>query len=139
MLLGIVLINYNSFTQADIHNLATNILTALFAKIDQAGQVPEKVAENEYLMKCMCGCAELIPRLIAVTGVMRVIITARQSLISVYEPILTKLISIIGIMSKNPSNPNFAQFTFESISALIRYASLFDTRRATNITPLGLL
>ena len=53
--------------------------------------------------------------------VMRVIITARQSLTPVYEAILGKLIGILGIMSKNPSNPNFAQYTFEGISALIRF------------------
>jgi exportin-2 (importin alpha re-exporter) len=53
-------------------------------------------------------------------GIMRVILTARQGLASVFEAILGKLISILGIMSKNPSNPNFAQYTFESVSALIR-------------------
>ena len=54
------------------------------------------------------------------TGVMRVIVIARQTLTSEYENILHRLVNILGLISTNPSNPNFDQFTFESISALIR-------------------
>ena len=54
---------------------------------------------------------------------MRVIITARSSLAGEYEKILGRLIAILGIISKNPSNPNFDQYIFESISALMRYAA----------------
>jgi CAS/CSE protein, C-terminus len=97
-------LHINRFTQADIHEHATSILVALFNKIESAGAVAEKVAENDYLMKC----------------IMRVIITARQTLTPVFEAILGKLIAILGIMSRNPSNPNFAQYTFESVSALLR-------------------
>jgi hypothetical protein len=39
------------FTQADIHGFANEILVALFDKIE-AGNSPEKVSENDYLMKC---------------------------------------------------------------------------------------
>jgi exportin-2 (importin alpha re-exporter) len=53
-------------------------------------------------------------------GVMRVIITARQSLTPAYQAILARLVAIIGETSKNPSNPRFNQYNFESISALIR-------------------
>lgn len=52
---------------------------------------------------------------------MRVIITARQSLIPSYRAILERLVAIIGETSKNPSNPKFNQYNFESISALTRY------------------
>ena len=51
---------------------------------------------------------------------MRVILTARQTLIPNFERILTRLVAILGAISKNPSNPNFDQYIFESISALIR-------------------
>jgi exportin-2 (importin alpha re-exporter) len=51
---------------------------------------------------------------------MRVIVTARQTLTPGYERTLQRLVSILGIISKNPSNPNFDQFIFESISALMR-------------------
>jgi hypothetical protein len=54
------------------------------------------------------------------SGVMRVIITARQSLTPSYERILIRLVNILGVILKNPSNPNFDQFIFESISGLMR-------------------
>lgn len=52
---------------------------------------------------------------------MRVIITARQSLTPVHEAVLTRLVNILGEISKNPSNPKFNQYCFESVSALIRF------------------
>jgi hypothetical protein len=55
------------------------------------------------------------------SGAMRVIITARQSLTPSHQGILTKLVNILGEISKNPSNPKFNQYCFESVSALIRY------------------
>lgn len=61
---------------------------------------------------------------------MRVIITARQSLTPSHQGILTKLVNILGEISKNPSNPKFNQYCFESVSALIRYVG-----RASESTP----
>ena len=52
---------------------------------------------------------------------MRVIITARYTLAEHYETILSRLVAVLGVISKNPSNPNFDQYIFESISALMRY------------------
>lgn len=52
---------------------------------------------------------------------MRIIITARTELASVYADIMNRLVNILALISKNPSNPNFNQYTFESISALIRF------------------
>lgn len=51
---------------------------------------------------------------------MRVIVTARQALAPNYVAVLGHLTKILGEISKNPSNPKFNHFTFESISALIR-------------------
>ena len=59
-------------------------------------------------------------------GAMRVIITARQSLTPVHEAVLTRLVNILGEISKNPSNPKFNQYCFESVSALIRYVNQDD-------------
>ncbi|KAH7929305.1 Cse1-domain-containing protein [Leucogyrophana mollusca] len=92
------------FSQADIHDFAPNLLNAILSKIEGAG-TPEKVAENDHLMKCA----------------MRVIVTARQTLIPVHQQTLQRLVGILGIISKNPSNPNFDQYIFESISALMRF------------------
>ncbi|EIW75368.1 Cse1-domain-containing protein [Coniophora puteana RWD-64-598 SS2] len=91
------------FSQADIHEAAPKLLNAVLAKIEKAG-APEKVAENVHLMKC----------------VMRVIVTARQTLMPVYQQTLERLVQVLGTISKNPSNPDFDQYIFESISAPIR-------------------
>ncbi|KDQ12400.1 hypothetical protein BOTBODRAFT_34372 [Botryobasidium botryosum FD-172 SS1] len=92
------------FSHTDIQGFAPNILSALFGKIE-AGGTPEKVAENDYLMKC----------------VMRVVLTARNTLTPVYTSVLERLVNILGVISKNPSNPNFSQYTFESIAGLLRF------------------
>jgi exportin-2 (importin alpha re-exporter) len=92
------------FAQADIHDFAPSLVDALLTKIEAPGTA-EKIAENEHLMKCA----------------MRVIFTARQTLTPVHEQVLTRLVGILGIISKNPSNPNFDQYIFESISGLMRF------------------
>ncbi|KAJ2925300.1 hypothetical protein H1R20_g11761, partial [Candolleomyces eurysporus] len=92
------------FSQADIHDSAAELLNALLGKVE-AGGTPEKIAENDHLMKCA----------------MRVILTARQTLIPLHQPILARLVAILGVISKNPSNPNFDQYIFESISGLMRF------------------
>jgi len=51
---------------------------------------------------------------------MRIIVTARQTLTPGYEQILNRLVTILGVISKNPSNPHFDQYIFESISGLMR-------------------
>ncbi|KAJ7050487.1 importin alpha re-exporter [Mycena amicta] len=96
--------NANLFAQADIHDFAADLVVALLMKIQSAG-TPEKVAENDHLMKCT----------------MRVIITSRQTLTPVHEALLGRLVTILGIISKNPSNPLFDQYIFESISGLMRF------------------
>ncbi|KAF7976444.1 hypothetical protein HWV62_6681 [Athelia sp. TMB] len=92
------------FTQTDIHEIAPALLDAILSKIESAG-TPEKVAENDHLMKCA----------------MRVIVTARQTLTPGYERTLARLVGILGVISKNPSNPHFDQYIFESIAALMRF------------------
>ncbi|KAI9001554.1 Cse1-domain-containing protein [Trametes punicea] len=96
--------NQLMFSSADIKDIAPQTLDALLSKIEKA-PTPEKVAENDYLMKCA----------------MRVIITARGALAEGYERLLQRLVAILGVISKNPSNPNFDQYIFESISALMRF------------------
>ncbi|KAF8063522.1 CAS/CSE protein [Lyophyllum atratum] len=92
------------FAQADIHEFAAELVDALLTKMESAGTA-EKVAENDHLMKC----------------VMRVIVTARQTLTPGFERTLGRLVAILGLISKNPSNPRFDQFIFESISGLMRF------------------
>ena len=54
-------------------------------------------------------------------GVARVIITAKQALVGEYVTVLQRLIDILRKVAPNPSNPNFDQYIFESISGLIRF------------------
>ncbi|EIN12120.1 importin alpha re-exporter [Punctularia strigosozonata HHB-11173 SS5] len=98
--------NQLMFSQTDIHDIAPSLLEAILTKIESGGS-PQKIAENDYLMK----------------SAMRVIITARQTLTPGYQTILQRLVSILGVISTNPSNPNFDQYIFESISALIRFVA----------------
>ncbi|KAF8871694.1 CAS/CSE protein, partial [Infundibulicybe gibba] len=92
------------FVQADIREFAPESINTLLTKVEGAG-TPEKVAENDHIMKC----------------VMRVIMTARQTLTPVYQTVLARLVAILGVVSKNPSNPRFDQFIFESLSGLMRF------------------
>ncbi|CAO1617205.1 unnamed protein product [Jaminaea pallidilutea] len=95
------------FTPSDVQPFAEPTLMALFTKIE-AGGTPERVAENEFLIK----------------GVMRVLTTGREQLAGqAYSTLLEHLANIVTIISRNPSNPRFSQFTFESVAALIRYAT----------------
>ncbi|SCV72042.1 BQ2448_4736 [Microbotryum intermedium] len=94
------------FGQADIRSYSENILNALF-KVILRGETPQLIAANDHLMK----------------SVMRVIITSRQALTPIYVTVLRHLTGILGEISKNPSNPKFNHFTFESISALARFVT----------------
>ena len=100
---------------------------ALLTKIEAAG-TPEKVAENDHLMKCTSLWTSFAVETYEIVGVMRVIVTARQGLTPVYELTLSRLVGILGVISKNPSNPHFDQYIFESISGLMRWASLFRSQ-----------
>ncbi|GAA5843511.1 hypothetical protein JCM9279_000773 [Rhodotorula babjevae] len=97
------------FGQGDIREHAAGILLALFEVIE-SGTSPQQVAANEHLMK----------------SAMRVIVTARGALAPSYATVLQHLVAILGEISKNPSNPKFNHFTFESISALIRFVVAAD-------------
>ncbi|KAI9261688.1 Cse1-domain-containing protein [Phascolomyces articulosus] len=92
------------FSAQDIAPYAEKLLVELFRLIE-AGQTPEKLSENDYLMR----------------AVMRVIITCRQDMVPYVNVIMGKLTNILGVVSNNPSNPRFNHYIFESIGALIRF------------------
>ncbi|KAG5440930.1 hypothetical protein PCK2_000085 [Pneumocystis canis] len=52
---------------------------------------------------------------------MRVISTIKEGAIPLVDSVSSYLINIIVEISKNPSNPKFNHYVFESLSALIRY------------------
>ncbi|KAG0191747.1 importin-alpha export receptor [Apophysomyces sp. BC1034] len=92
------------FTSTDIKPYAETLLSELFRLIE-LGQTPEKLSENDYLMK----------------AVMRVIISSRQDMVPYVNVIMGKLTNILAVVSRNPSNPKFNHYIFESIGALIRF------------------
>lgn len=93
------------FNKADLQPYVQDLLSNVFRLILKNSQTPEKLAENEFLMKT----------------VMRVLVIAEDAIEDYSMNILEQLLSIVAIISKNPSNPKFSHFTFESISVLMKY------------------
>lgn len=85
--------------------LSKDLLQHLFKLITKDTK-PEKVQENEFLIKC----------------VMRVLIVIRESVASISDLVLTSLVNITKVIRHNPSNPGFCYYHFESLGAVIRFA-----------------
>jgi exportin-2 (importin alpha re-exporter) len=92
--------------KADVVTLSKDLLQHLFTLI-QKDSAPEKIQENEFLMKC----------------VMRVLIFIRDGVLPVVDLVLTNFINITKVIRHNPSNPRFYYYHFEGIGALIRFAA----------------
>ncbi|EPS41095.1 hypothetical protein H072_5033 [Dactylellina haptotyla CBS 200.50] len=92
------------FSKDEISPASGELLQQLFALIGK-GSTPEKIAENEFLMRC----------------VMRILIICREDTASNAEFTLQSLIHITNEISKNPSNPRFNHYHFEAMGALIRF------------------
>jgi exportin-2 (importin alpha re-exporter) len=71
------------------------------------------------MMKCTCVCPSRLLRYVLANdffqGAMRVIVIARQTL----TPATNTYSGVLAVVSEDPSNPNFDQFIFESITTLI--------------------
>lgn len=52
---------------------------------------------------------------------MRVMVVSRETLIPFLQVCTDHLVGILAEISKNPSNPRFNHYLFESLAALIRY------------------
>ncbi|KAJ3285574.1 importin-alpha export receptor [Borealophlyctis nickersoniae] len=107
------------FNQADIAPVALPLINRLFDLIER-GRTPEKLAENDYLMKT----------------VVRVIATARDDLLPAVTSILERQARIIEEISKNPSNPKFNHYVFEGLGALIRFICAKNPALVTNFEDL---
>jgi exportin-2 (importin alpha re-exporter) len=88
---------------AHIKPLSKDLLEHLFSLIEK-DVAPEKIQENEFLMRC----------------VMRVLIVIKEDVQAIAAMVSQHLVSIINIVHHNPSNPRFYYYLFESIGALIR-------------------
>lgn len=53
-------------------------------------------------------------------GVLRVVVCSRKDLIQHASLVLERITFIIREISKNPSNPKFNHFAFETLSAVVK-------------------
>lgn len=94
------------FHPEDLKPYSKDLLQHLFRLIEQ-GRTPEKIQENEFLMRC----------------VMRCLIVAKDATGPLVEFVLGELIRITGEIAKNPSNPRFIHYHFEALGAIIRFVA----------------
>ncbi|RPA83879.1 Cse1-domain-containing protein [Ascobolus immersus RN42] len=92
------------FKIPDVEPYSRDIVQHLFRLIEQGG-TPEKIAENEYLMKCL----------------MRILIVLKEASMPISDFVVDELLKITGEIMKNPSNPRFTHYHFESLGAIIRF------------------
>ncbi|ORY03577.1 CAS/CSE protein [Clohesyomyces aquaticus] len=89
----------------DVVAASKDLIAHLF-KLITKDSAPEKIQENEFLMKC----------------VMRVLIFIREGVLPIVDVVLNSFINITKVIRHNPSNPRFQYYLFEGIGALIRFA-----------------
>ncbi|KAH7115089.1 CAS/CSE protein [Dendryphion nanum] len=89
----------------DVISVSKDLLSHLF-KLVTKSSAPEKIQENEFLMKC----------------VMRVLIFIKDGVLPIVDIVLNNFINITKVIRHNPSNPRFQYFLFEGVGALIRFA-----------------
>ena len=93
------------FDGSDLKPFLGNLFTGLFSIVDNA-----EWNENEYVMKC----------------IMRALNSARDYLLEVVQIVLEKLTAALAVVAKNPKNPQFNHYLFESIAVLIRSVASKD-------------
>lgn len=108
------------FNKQDIGGSVNDILGNLFSLI-LATTVPEKLSENEFLIKC----------------VMRVLNTAEDSVDEQFrETIIKKLLEILSVIAKNPANPRFTHYVFESLGLLVKFSPSNEPTTAQSLIQL---
>ncbi|CCK71817.1 importin-alpha export receptor KNAG_0I00260 [Huiozyma naganishii CBS 8797] len=96
------------FQKEDLAGSGEILLRNLIGLILKQGNSPEKLAENEFLMKAS----------------FRVLQTAETAILPIYPDMLNQLIGVVSVVSKNPSNPRFSHYTFEAIGVILNYTSV---------------
>jgi len=95
--------NEHIFGKDDVAPFSKDLLEHLFSLMEQ-NLAPEKIQENEFLMRC----------------VMRILLVIKEGVVLVTDTVLHHLINITQIIGRNPSNPRFYYYHFEAMGALIR-------------------
>ncbi|CAH6720259.1 importin alpha re-exporter [[Candida] jaroonii] len=96
------------FNKYDLQPYLNDLLTNTFKLLPiDSSYPPEKLSENEFLIKL----------------VMRILDTSKDLISKDFKMIiLNQLLSILKIIYKNPSNPKFNHFIFESLGLIIKYS-----------------
>ncbi|KAJ1930620.1 importin-alpha export receptor [Tieghemiomyces parasiticus] len=97
------------FSPDDVRPYVEPLFGVLFESLERAGSA-ERMAEREFTMKL----------------IMRVIITYRQRVATLGPAVLAKLGAILDLVSRNPSNPQFNHYLFESLAVLARFTVAAD-------------
>ena len=108
------------FGKADIKPALADILTALFKALET-----DQSKENDYVMKGILHFLQQQTDPIA--AIMRVVSTAAEEIIPYSGKCVQALVTILAKICRNPTNPSFNHYLFETIGALIksiRYLSL---------------
>ena len=87
------------FGRAELLHFLEPLFTALFSIVDNVA-----LNENDYVMKC----------------VMRSLSVADEDIVPITQNVIEKLTAALERVSKNPRNPQFNHFLFESIAVLVR-------------------
>lgn len=95
--------------------LAQDLLQRLFLLVER-DSAPEKIQENEFLMRC----------------VTKVLIVIKEDVVPLTDFLLTNFINIIRAIKQNPSNPRFYYYLFEGVGALIRFAAPSQPEKLEN-------
>jgi exportin-2 (importin alpha re-exporter) len=89
----------SKFGGPEIQPFLQQLFTGLFSILDNAAW-----NENEYVMKC----------------IMRSLNASREDVVPITQIVLEKLNSALFIVAKNPRNPQFNHYLFESIAVLVK-------------------
>eukprot|EP00804_Cyclotella_cryptica_P016814 CCRYP_001807-RB/>CCRYP_001807-RB protein AED:0.02 eAED:0.02 QI:1248/1/1/1/1/0.66/3/146/675 len=95
----------SKFAGSDLKPFLGNLFTGLFSIVDNV-----ELNENEYVMKC----------------IMRALNAAKDDLLEIVQIVLEKLTAALALVAKNPKNPQYNHYLFESIAVLIRSVSSKD-------------
>jgi len=87
------------FGGADMQPFLQPLFTGLFAIVDNVN-----LNENEYVMKC----------------IMRCLSSSRDDILQVVQIVLEKLTGAVFVVAKNPRNPQYNHYMFESIAVLVK-------------------
>lgn len=103
------------FGKAELRPFLEALFTSLFVIIDNT-----ELNENDYVMKCT----------------MRSLAIAESDVVPMTQILIEKLTGALARVAKNPRNPQFNHFLFESIAVLVRSVCSVDPSAAPNLEQL---